>query len=131
MLDTAIIGGGLCGVALAHHLSQNGDAFARTVMCDTATWMAAQAKVVVSYARPFWRDVGQLGNAFVTHEQAVVSEIFDACDLTVTSAALARDYLQTMLRDIAAAWQEFSLAANRLLLAKADRVRMRVIAPTA
>jgi len=28
--------------------------------------------------------------------------------------------VQTILRDIAAAWQEFSLAANRLLLAKAD-----------
>ena len=33
---------------------------------------------------------------------------------------LSKEYLQTILRDIAAAWQEFSLSANRLLLAKAD-----------
>jgi monoamine oxidase len=32
---------------------------------------------------------------------------------------LSRDYLQVILRDIAAAWQDFSLSANRLLLAKA------------
>jgi monoamine oxidase len=35
---------------------------------------------------------------------------------------LSKDYVQTILRDIAAAWQEFSLSANRLLLAKAERV---------
>ena len=33
---------------------------------------------------------------------------------------LSKDYLQTILRDIAAAWQEFSLAANALLLSKAE-----------
>lgn len=33
---------------------------------------------------------------------------------------LSKEYLQVILRDIAAAWLEFSLAANRLLLAKAD-----------
>ena len=32
---------------------------------------------------------------------------------------LSREYRQVILRDIAAAWQEFSLAANRLLAAKA------------
>ena len=31
---------------------------------------------------------------------------------------LSKEYMQTILRDIAAAWQEFSLSANRLLLAK-------------
>ena len=36
---------------------------------------------------------------------------------------LSKDYHQAILRDVAAAWQEFSLAANRLLLAKADAVR--------
>lgn len=60
----------------------------REVMRETATWMAAQAKVVISYDRPFWREAGQSGNAFVTHEQAVVGEIFDACDHTSTKAAL-------------------------------------------
>ncbi|HET6378901.1 MAG TPA: hypothetical protein VFG05_11445 [Methylocella sp.] len=31
---------------------------------------------------------------------------------------LSKDYMQTILRDIAAAWKEFSLAANALLLSK-------------
>jgi monoamine oxidase len=31
---------------------------------------------------------------------------------------LSKDYVQAILRDIAAAWQEFSLAANRMLLDK-------------
>ncbi len=51
--------------------------------------MATQAKVAISYDRPVWREAGQAGNAFVTHEQAVVGEIFDACDITGTKAALA------------------------------------------
>ena len=33
---------------------------------------------------------------------------------------LSKEYLQVILRDIAAAWLEFSLAANRLLVAKAN-----------
>jgi monoamine oxidase len=31
-----------------------------------------------------------------------------------------KDYVQTILRDIAAAWHEFSVSANRVLLAKAE-----------
>jgi monoamine oxidase len=58
-------------------------------MRATGTWMATQAKVAISYDRPVWREAGQAGNAFVTHEQAVVGEIFDACDITGTKAALA------------------------------------------
>jgi monoamine oxidase len=54
----------------------------------TETWMAAQAKVVISYDLALWRDEGQSGSAFVTHEQAVLGEIFDACDNTGTKAAL-------------------------------------------
>ncbi len=64
------------------------DPATREAMRDTATWMAAQAKVVISYDRPYWREAGQSGNAFVTHEQAVIGEIFDACDATATKAAL-------------------------------------------
>jgi monoamine oxidase len=33
---------------------------------------------------------------------------------------LSKEYIQTILRDVAAAWQEFSLSANRLLLAKSE-----------
>lgn len=60
----------------------------RTALRETETWMAVQAKVAVGYDRPSWRDAGQSGNAFVTHEQAVVGEIFDACDATASKAAL-------------------------------------------
>jgi monoamine oxidase len=57
-------------------------------MRASGTWMAAQAKVVITYDRPSWRQAGQSGNAFVTHEQAAVGEIFDACDRMATKAAL-------------------------------------------
>lgn len=64
------------------------DEAARSAMREAATWMAAQAKVVMSYDKPEWRAAGQSGNAFVTHEQAVVGEIYDACDSTGAKAAL-------------------------------------------
>jgi monoamine oxidase len=64
------------------------DEATREAMRGTETWMAAQAKVVVPYARAFWREAGQSGNAFVTHEQAVIGEIFDACDGNPGNAAL-------------------------------------------
>jgi len=60
----------------------------REAMRGAETWMAAQAKVVIGYERPFWREAGQSGNAFVTHEQAVIGEIFDACDAESMRAAL-------------------------------------------
>jgi monoamine oxidase len=55
---------------------------------DTPTWMSAQAKVGVRYRRAFWREAGASGNAFVSHPQAVLAEIFDACDATGNAAAL-------------------------------------------
>ncbi|MGA7808030.1 flavin monoamine oxidase family protein, partial [Bradyrhizobium sp.] len=57
-------------------------------MRNAGTWMASQAKVVISYDRPYWREAGRSGNAFVTHEQAVIGEIFDACDARTGHAAL-------------------------------------------
>jgi monoamine oxidase len=60
----------------------------RDAMRGGGTWMAAQAKVAIGYDRPYWREAGQSGNAFVTHEQAVIGEIFDACDMTSAKAAL-------------------------------------------
>ncbi|MHB8850847.1 MAG: flavin monoamine oxidase family protein [Acidithiobacillus ferriphilus] len=60
----------------------------REAMRATHTWMADQAKVVVAYDQAFWRESGQSGNAFVTHEQVVLPEIFDACDATGEQAAL-------------------------------------------
>lgn len=64
------------------------DGAIREAMRTTESWMAAQAKVVICYEKAFWRDEGQSGNAYVTHEQAVLGEIFDACDMTGTKAAL-------------------------------------------
>lgn len=64
------------------------DEATREAMRGSATWMAAQAKVVFPYGRAFWREAGQSGNAFVTHEQAVIGEIFDACNADASHAAL-------------------------------------------
>jgi monoamine oxidase len=60
----------------------------RQTMRDAPTWMAAQAKAVTTFAAPAWREAGQSGNAFVTHEQAVFDEIFDASDAQGEEAAL-------------------------------------------
>ncbi|MDR3369499.1 FAD-dependent oxidoreductase [Rhodoferax sp.] len=47
-------------------------------LAQTATWMAAQARSVTTFAQPFWREAGQSGNAFVRHAQAVLAEVFDS-----------------------------------------------------
>ena len=57
-------------------------------MLGAETWMAAQAKVAMEYSTPFWRDQGLSGSAFVTHEQATIGEIFDACDPDAKLVAL-------------------------------------------
>ncbi|MDI1310438.1 MAG: FAD-dependent oxidoreductase [Methylotenera sp.] len=49
-------------------------------MRSTHTWMADQAKAVMGYSKAFWRQDGHSGNAFVSHPQAVLSEVFDASD---------------------------------------------------
>ncbi|WP_051357104.1 flavin monoamine oxidase family protein [Azorhizobium doebereinerae] len=64
------------------------DEATREALQGTATWMASQAKVAIAYERAFWREAGQSGNAFVTHEQAVIGEIYDACDTDGGKAAL-------------------------------------------
>ncbi|HYE37179.1 flavin monoamine oxidase family protein [Methylocaldum sp.] len=60
----------------------------RRAMRETPTWMAAEAKALIGFARPFWREAGLSGNGFARHEQAVLGEIFDACDATAGKAAL-------------------------------------------
>lgn len=60
-------------------------------MRATPTWMATQAKALMTYRQAFWREDGHSGNAFVRHEQAVLGEIFDACggiDASLSGAAL-------------------------------------------
>ncbi|WP_374341176.1 flavin monoamine oxidase family protein [Methyloversatilis sp.] len=56
---------------------------------DTPTWMAAQAKAALRFPSAVWREHGLTGNAFVTHAQAVLAEVFDACDADGKAAALA------------------------------------------
>ena len=60
----------------------------RQSMRATYTWMADQAKVVVTYPQSFWRSAGLAGNAFVEHEQAMLYETFDACNAAGDLAAL-------------------------------------------
>lgn len=60
----------------------------RAALAATPTWMAARAKAAIRYERPVWRTAGRSGSAFVNHEQAVLGEIFDACDATGAQAAL-------------------------------------------
>jgi len=42
------------------------------------TWMATAAKAGFTYTRAFWRDAGHTGNAWVSHAQAMLAEVFDA-----------------------------------------------------
>jgi monoamine oxidase len=56
---------------------------------DTYTWMANQAKALAAYDKPFWREAGHAGNAFVQHEHVVLGEIFDACDACDVNAGRA------------------------------------------
>ncbi|CAL1240576.1 flavin monoamine oxidase family protein [Candidatus Methylocalor cossyra] len=64
------------------------DASVHRALAETPTWMAAEAKVLVSFPRPFWRAAGLSGNGFARHEQAVLGELFDACDAEGYRAAL-------------------------------------------
>lgn len=64
------------------------DAPLRQILRDTPTWMAGSAKALCGFERSFWRDAGLTGNAFVTHPQAVLAEVFDASDDPAGRAAL-------------------------------------------
>jgi monoamine oxidase len=44
----------------------------------TPTWMATAAKAAMAYDEAFWRKAGHTGNAWVTHPQAVLAEVFEA-----------------------------------------------------
>lgn len=44
----------------------------------TPTWMATAAKAAMAYETDFWRAANHTGNAWVTHPQAVLAEVFDA-----------------------------------------------------
>ncbi|MDT7838746.1 flavin monoamine oxidase family protein [Aquabacterium sp. OR-4] len=56
-------------------------------MQSTPTWMATAAKAAVPCARPAWREAGLTGNAWVTHPQAVLAEVYDAGPAPTAGAA--------------------------------------------
>lgn len=57
-------------------------------LLDVPTWMAGQAKVMVTYPRPFWREAGLSGAAFAAATDAPLREIFDASGEDGTPAIL-------------------------------------------
>jgi monoamine oxidase len=44
------------------------------------TWMAREAKAIARFDKPFWLMAGQSGSGFVSHQQAVLREVWDASD---------------------------------------------------
>ena len=54
------------------------DAHLIDTLRDTPTWMATAAKAAHVFQRAFWQDAGLTGNAWVTHPQAMLAEVFDA-----------------------------------------------------
>lgn len=61
----------------------------RAALRATPTWMATAAKAGFTYSGAFWRDAGHTGNAWVSHAQAMLAEVFDACQPTSAAAHAA------------------------------------------
>jgi len=93
-------------------------------MLGAETWMAAQAKVVLEYEQAFWRDQHLSGSAFVTHEQAVIGEIFDACDLPAELFALGG-----FLALDAAQREAFGVGLPMLMVSQIANVFLRDVEP--
>lgn len=55
---------------------------------STPTWMAGQAKVIIHYDQPFWREQGFSGAALANYPGAVLAEVFDLCGDDAKPAAL-------------------------------------------
>lgn len=82
----------------------------------TPTWMATTAKALTVCARADWRLRDLSGSAFVSHEQAVLGEIWDACSADGARAALGaflalppslrRDFAQGLPMLIASQWTQ-------------------------
>lgn len=54
------------------------DAARQAALAQTPTWMAAAAKAALRTARAPWRGQRGAGNAWVTHAQAVLAELWDS-----------------------------------------------------
>jgi monoamine oxidase len=53
------------------------------------TWMATAAKATLAGERARWREAGFTGNAWSTHAQAVLAEVFDASPAEASAAGAA------------------------------------------
>ena len=93
----------------------------REAMQHTPTWMATAAKAGYTCSRAFWREAGHTGNAWVTHPQAMLAEVFDACGPDV-----ANPYPGAALAGFAAlgAVQRESFARGRDLLLESQLVQL-------
>ena len=58
-------------------------------MQETPTWMAGQAKAVIHYQRPFWREMGLSGSVLASYQGAALSEVFDVSPANGEYAALS------------------------------------------
>jgi monoamine oxidase len=91
-------------------------------MRRTATWMATAAKAGFVYSRAFWHEAGHTGNAWVSHPQAMLCEVFDACGPPSDAVDAARREQGAALVGFAAigAAQRpgFELAREMLLLSQ-------------
>jgi len=100
----------------------------REAMQRTPTWMATAAKAGFAYSRAFWREAGHTGNAWVTHPQAMLAEVFDACgpDLMADLAQAPAAYPGAALAAFAAlgAVQRESFARGRDLLLRSQLVQL-------
>jgi monoamine oxidase len=65
-------------VAASLHFEPALPAECQAALAATPTWMATAAKAGMGYERSFWRAQPHRGNAWVTHPQAVLAEVFDA-----------------------------------------------------
>lgn len=59
------------------------------LMQETPTWMAGQAKALIRYRRPFWREQGLSGALLSGYQGAALGEVFDAGDENGGDAALS------------------------------------------
>jgi monoamine oxidase len=64
-----------------------------SAMAATPTWMASAAKTAVACERPAWRASAGAGNAWVTHPQAVLAEVFDAGPADAAAGAALAGFL--------------------------------------
>ncbi len=98
----------------------------QTALRDTPTWMATAAKAAYVYRRPFWREQGQTGNAWVTHSQAMLAEVFDASGPDAATGDASPPYPGAALAGFAAlpASQRPAFARGRELLLESQVVQL-------